>query len=184
MDLTATSDGSIARAIGYDVTPDWTGRPPSGLMLRPSDLGLIPFSLLWCGFVIFWESAAMHASAPFLRLWGIPFVAFGLYFVIGRFFVDAYFRARTRYAIASGRAYVVRTGALSKTVVYALTSAAGPIEVERRADGSGNIWFGPRVQSWNGSFSMWNVGSTRGFERIADVDAVYRIVARAQERTT
>ena len=60
---------------------------------------MIPFSLLWCGFAVFWETMAMRMPGPFFgpglffRLWGIPFVFVGLYFVFGRFFADALARS-------------------------------------------------------------------------------------------
>src|SRR5580704_18792345 len=57
----------------------WAGRPPAGLLLRPAEAFLIPFSLLWCGFAIFWECAAITQIAdPLFVLFGIPFVLMGL----------------------------------------------------------------------------------------------------------
>ena len=66
--------------------------------VRPGDAGLIPFSLLWCGFAIFWESLAMKTGELLPELWGVPFVLVGLYFVFGRFVVDAYVRAHTSWS--------------------------------------------------------------------------------------
>jgi len=43
----------------------WTGRPKTGIMLRSSDAFLIPFSLLWGGFSVFWELSVMATDAPF-----------------------------------------------------------------------------------------------------------------------
>ena len=70
-------------------------------MLRASDAFAIPFGLLWCGFAIFWEwSVVSGGRAPwFFELWGVPFVAVGLYLVFGRFIADAYQRGRTVYGI-------------------------------------------------------------------------------------
>jgi hypothetical protein len=68
----------------------WEGRPPGGFMLTATDGLMIPFSLLWGGFALFWNISVWSMGAPlFFRLWGLPFLLVGFYMVIGRFFVDA-----------------------------------------------------------------------------------------------
>jgi uncharacterized protein (DUF58 family) len=59
----------------------WKGRPAGGLLLTARDTFLIPFSLLWCGFAVFWEfSAVSQRNGPgFFLLFGLFFVLVGLY---------------------------------------------------------------------------------------------------------
>ena len=52
----------------------WTGRPKQGLLLRGSDVIMIPFSLVWGGFAIFWEYTAYTSEAPFF----FPFIWWGI----------------------------------------------------------------------------------------------------------
>jgi len=83
----------------------WHGVPDTRVWFAPADAYLIPFSIAWCAFAIFWESSVIRSGGPsFFAAWGIPFVAAGLYFVAGRFFYKRYRKGRTVYAITTQRA--------------------------------------------------------------------------------
>jgi len=43
----------------------WTGKPKTGIVFRSSDAFMIPFSLLWGGFALFWETSVVATGAPF-----------------------------------------------------------------------------------------------------------------------
>ncbi len=68
----------------------WYGRPDPAKHFTGSDVFLVPFSLMWGGFAIFWMGAALVGGAPVpFALFGLPFVVVGLYFIFGRFLVKA-----------------------------------------------------------------------------------------------
>src|SRR5216684_1936911 len=67
----------------------WEGQPAQGIVFRADDTFTIPFSLLWGTFAFFWEYSVLSTARPqlFFALCGIPFVAIGLHFLVGRFFL-------------------------------------------------------------------------------------------------
>lgn len=159
----------------------WQGQPRQGVILRAQDAFTIPFSLLWCGFAVFWEATVIASGAPFFfKLFGVPFVLVGLYMVIGRFFIDAYQRKRTWYTLTDQRALI--TGSTRTTTERAIDLFGTPhISVDSRKDGTGTISFG-------GGPSLPFANLTRrrrrdqppAFEAIADAASVYRLIMEAK----
>jgi hypothetical protein len=175
-------DIELENALGVYLQPGekllWTGRPARGLRTSPEDALMIPFSLFWGGFAIFWESMVFHSRAPvFFRLWGIPFVAVGLYFIVGRFFVDAWARGRTVYGVTNQRALVLRN-IFSEQLIS--TKLDGDVRLKRESSGRGTLAFGPelggyaRYRGWGGMTPAL-AGGVR-FIGIDDVMSVYKLV--------
>jgi hypothetical protein len=54
----------IAQALDSGESLIWSGAPRKGLVLRSSDAYMIPFSLLWGGFAVFWEVGAVRTNGP------------------------------------------------------------------------------------------------------------------------
>jgi hypothetical protein len=64
----------------------WEGAPYSGLVFRPIEIFLIPFSLLWGGFAVVWNAGVWKTDADLsFKLFGLPFLIAGLYVTVGRF---------------------------------------------------------------------------------------------------
>lgn len=116
----------------------WNGRPGKGNLLAPYDIFLVPLSILWCGFVIVWETTAFIMPAPFFfKLWGIPFVCFGLFMVFGRFILKSYIRKKTIYVITNKRIFSFRKNHI-KTLDYHMNPTRN---VTLCQDGTGSIRF-------------------------------------------
>jgi hypothetical protein len=59
------SNGDFAGRLLDGETVVWSGRPGQGLRFTGRDLLLVPFSLLWGGFAVFWEVNVLWWSTPY-----------------------------------------------------------------------------------------------------------------------
>ena len=166
----------------------WKGQPRGGIRFRSSDAFLIPFSLLWGGFAIFWESMALFQipkNQPvvwFFPLFGVPFVLVGLYIIFGRFFVDAKLRSRTEYAVTTRRAIIV-SGLFSRNVKSIDLRSTPEITLSEKSDKSGDIVFGAtQPYGWWMQRSLWYPGTptTPTFEMIEDVRKIYKTIEQVR----
>ncbi len=69
--MTNSSASEIERELSSGERLLWSGQPRRGLRLRSSDAFVIPFSLLWCGFAIFWEASVVTKGARSMEWFGI-----------------------------------------------------------------------------------------------------------------
>lgn len=163
----------------------WSGQPQQGLMLRPSDIFLIPFSLLWGGFAIFWEFGVISSGAPFFfTLWGVPFVLIGLYIMVGRFFFDREQRKKTYYALTNERVIII-SGVFNQNTRTLYLKKLPEINISTKGDGKGTITFGashPLAWMYSGSGfpSMGRYNIAPSFELIDDAKNVYQHIKRLQ----
>jgi len=158
----------------------WWGQPRRGIRFRQIDLFLVPFSLMWGGFAIFWEFLAVSKNGPaFFALFGIPFVVIGLYLIAGRFVFDAWRRARTYYAVTQRRILILSRASLKSVELRNLSE----MNLRESRDGSGSLTFGPHLglSQLNHSFGVWGgTPPVPTFEFIPDVGQVHATVRRAQ----
>jgi hypothetical protein len=164
----------------------WRGRPQQGLLLTGSDGFLIPFSLLWGGFSIFWESSVLRApNAPIVMvLFGIPFVVIGLFLIFGRFFFDAWIRMGGFYALTDRRVLILRrqpSASFQSVSLDRLPEAT----LNETSNGRGTIRFGPTVQLWNnrgsGGFGSW-IAALDPTPQFLAIDDAKKVFASIQER--
>jgi PH (Pleckstrin Homology) domain-containing protein len=182
--LSLAPQQEISRVLDSSESLIWSGIPRQGLLLRPNDALMIPFSLMWGGFAIFWEATVLRSNAPgFFALWGVPFVLIGVYLILGRFFVDAKIRANTFYGLTNRRAIII-SGLFAKTTNSLPLRTLTDISLQERADGTGTILLG-RPQP----YSSWSSGmrwpgmsqySTPGFELIPEAKRVHDQLLEAQ----
>ncbi len=149
-------------------------------MLRKADMLMIPFSLFWGGFAIFWEYNAIRSgSGPVFILFGSVFVAIGLYIIAGRFFHDIHRRRGIIYGLSDKRMiFLTRSGVKSVHI-----DEGRNVEYQRHGNGRGTLQFGrsgfDSFVRFYGSLAGWSgrpVVPT--FQRIEDSDCVYAEVKR------
>lgn len=167
----------------------WADRPKKGVLFRPSDTIMIPFSIVWCGFSVFWLTMALSMGAPlFFALFGVPFVLIGIYLVIGRFFADAKKRANTIYALTPDRV-IIRSGLWNTTVNSIQIKSLADITLQQRPDGSGTVILRDDVSYTtydayrsNGYRSRRYVNQGPRLECIPNAQSVYAQILELQRR--
>lgn len=169
----------------------WTGRPGPPLF-SPADALLVPFSLFWGGFAIFWEVGVLGSGKaggqppPFpFALFGVPFVLLGLYFVFGRFFYKVWRNKRTYYAVTNERVLVLVEGPIRK--VRAVFIRNVPTIAKRVGTGGrGTLRFGvasgfgglaTMYENSGMEFLAWSAGELPpAFFDVPDAERVYQLV--------
>lgn len=165
----------------------WAGIPEQGVRLDANDALMIPFSLMWCGFAIFWETMALTMHTPwFFRLWGVPFVLVGFFMAFGRFFADAWLRRRTCYAVTNERVLITRSGPFASFIAIRRDQLP-EMQLSNIAKGRGTIRFGRQFSVFargRGGFGGWvpSLDPTPQFVGIEQAQEVFNIVQRREAR--
>ncbi len=162
----------------------WAGMPNPKVIFHSDDWMMVPFSLAWGGFAIFWEAGALgywgngHRSGSpswFMAIWGIPFIVIGQYMIWGRFLYDAWLR----------RVLILQEGRKRKTNSMYLEAIP---KIEREGTTIGTLWFGTKYPVIAGrgqrtrSMSRLEVKDVPVFADIEDVDGVQRLVQELREK--
>jgi len=176
----------------------WSGMPNPGRIFHSDDWALIPFSLLWGGFAIFWEASVLgylnfgskssaHSAPSFFVLWGIPFILYGQYMIWGRFIVDGWLKRRTFYAVTNRRVLIFQEGWKAKRRLIFLESLP---EISREGTTTGTLWLGPKLPTFGSrgsrlrGMSRFYVGdSVPVLADIADAEGVERLILDLREKS-
>lgn len=152
MSLSAASIPARLLELGERIL--WYEQPRQGLLWRPSDWFVVPFSAVWFGFSLIWTGVASyafysaiqnadHMEIPFLLMFpliGAVFCFVGYQFAIGRFFADADERKRTLYALSNKRAFLMVQGERGH-IAYVPVTKETEIEHIAGPDGYGALRF-------------------------------------------
>lgn len=168
----------------------WAGKPDPRVIFHYEDWSMIPFSLLWGGFAIFWTTFASGILSWDLKwrgtfgsfglIWGLPFVVIGQYMIWGRFVHDAWLKRRTYYAIKNRRVLIIQEAWGTKVRSWFPLEAQ---EISREGSGRGTVWLGKRYpaiagrgQKTQGSRFSMSEKETPALSDIDDVETVHRLV--------
>ncbi len=154
----------------------WKGTPSSKQLLTAADIFLIPFSIVWCAFAIFWESAVIIDGPVIFKFFGLPFVFVGLYISFGRFIHQKYILDRTYYALTDKRALFYRNGKIASCDY----TKENFIQLKTSKNGLGTISFGQNDNRFNSA--DWVFGNFKSgfseFVNITDAQTVHRIIIK------
>jgi hypothetical protein len=162
----------------------WEGRPDVRTYSLRGAWFLIPFSLLWGGFALFWEFTVITTGGPlFFALWGIPFVLIGLYMIFGRLYVARREAANTAYAITDQRV-LIETGAFRRRLVQLDLRDLPMAQLDDLGRGLGSITFGAALGVFRvppGWPTAGMYASPPAFIAIPDASRVFEVLQTAKD---
>lgn len=114
----------------------WRGKPQPAKAFQKENLMLLPFGLFFFGFAIFWTvTAAM--SAPFMAIFGIPFICVGAYLSFGQIIHKRYLHSKTEYAVTNKK--LIRI--MGERVDMVNADQINNMQIQMHKDGTGTITF-------------------------------------------
>jgi hypothetical protein len=120
----------------------WTGEPQRTPLFDRTDWAIVPLSVAWLAFIVVWEAAVVATGPVFLRVWGGLFLAFGLYFTVGRLFVRQLQRRTTTYTVTDRRIVAQQRRPWRRRTEVYLRMLQPPVLRESATGDTGSIAFG------------------------------------------
>lgn len=174
----------LKQALGAGERLIWWDRPRPGLAFMRGDVIMIPFSIAWCSFMVFWYflNVAVPKSVNWLFvIFGIPFAMIGIYILVGRYVHDAMKRRRTLVCLTNRRV-LIQTSLFVRSMTSLALDQIADMTVESRASGEGTILFGREGEAASGfHFGEHRVKTEPlTITRIPNVEQVYQKILSAQ----
>lgn len=170
----------------------WAGQPKQGFALRALDYLTIPFMLCWLTFVVELVASVLKQEGSGTLWFAIPFLLFGAWFLVGRFWLDAKLRGRTFYGLTDRRAIIVIYW-LRQQMRSVYLQELTDLRFTHRSDGTGTLEFFTNQDGFNrmlrfgysGGYSHWPFAShlliPPAFEMVADPLEVERLILKARD---
>ena len=152
----------------------WQGRPDPTLVLKPRQIGLALFGMVFAGFALFWMIMASLAGG-FMWIFGLIHFSVGVALIVGPQYYSAYRRRNTWYTLTDRRAFIA-----TELAVVGKKLQSYPIDNDTRLDfideNPATIHFAETTRrTKNGSYRV-----PVGFERIEEGRKVYRLIRDIQ----
>jgi uncharacterized membrane protein YgcG len=170
--------------LAADELVEWVGKPDPTRHFTTADVYLIPFSLVFFAVAVFWVIGATTAGGVF-GLFGVPFLAIGLYNLFGRFIYKANRKRRTIYAVTTRRVLEIIRSRRGETVRATYLRSIPNISTSAATDGHGSVEFVPLsppysqlANSGMEFFAHGRLGSGVSFYDIEDPRGVADLVER------
>lgn len=179
----------------YELLPSeeilWIDQPDATRWFTTVDLFYVPFSLLWGGFMVFWNTSIWRSNAPsFFGLWGLAFLIIGFYVIFGRFLYKYWRKKRTYYAVTNKR-LLIMTSTWGHHVSAFYLNMLPNLNKSVGRQGVGSITFGspPSPSIWRRQgMNMSNTGleffgyQLPGFYDIHEVNDVYLLINELRDQ--
>lgn len=154
----------------------WQGKPKPGWALKTGDSVRLPLMMLFTGFAVFWTiQATQFTTPPNLWLFGIPFILFGVYFCVIRYWVEKQQRQHTHYALTNKQVLIACTWRRNQITAVAHRDIHHVFLFEK-PNGDGTLIFGGKPSTIT-PFLPQRIRPNRfmpAFERIENVRAVLK----------
>ena len=152
-------------------------------MFTALDWYFIAFSVVWLGVALLISLAHLRKTPePMDAAVSVLFVGIGIYWLIGRFFVNSFYRSRLVYGLTARRA-IILAGVFRRSLQSIDLSSLNGLKLDERGDGSGTISFGDQPRyGWHGPGFQASGAADSQFFRVADAKKVHTIVRETMQR--